>query len=474
MLKKLFIPGIHNNYSPTLLGARAFLVYAAILVLVNTLFGALNLTKVSANISYDEILSGHNAARAQNGLKPLKTSTLLNQSAAAKARDMLASDCWSHYCPEGKDWRDYFFAVGYNYQQAGENLAEGFSNPNTLISSWMNSPTHRANILNSDFTDIGIGIVTGNFQGKENNSLIVIHFGRSLSNQILGDISSNKSETVSDNGAYVTIVSPIDGEVIPSSRFNVNGTVNPAGADVTVLVNNIPEGRINAAGNNYAIRIGDFNVDGQYTLKTIVYDSQGTQIASSAEIRVYIDKNAPIIFEDSIRFEKVGEALTVSFKTSDDTTRVNANVSNANISFDEKTSEWKVGLSISQVNSDYIVFSAFDRIGQASEFFIRSDEVLNFEPKDLAASTIQNYNDQISVDFVKTIREAGIVNYVPLVFMIYLFAIVAVDFIVLLKTNMLITVTRKAHLNLATVALLAMILIVGGISSGNILFGLSS
>src|SRR6185436_20656588 len=63
------------------------------------------------------------------------------------------------------------------YIYAGENLAEGFDDNTTVMDAWMNSPTHKENILKPEFREIGIGGARGTYQGEQNNTIVVIHFG---------------------------------------------------------------------------------------------------------------------------------------------------------------------------------------------------------------------------------------------------------------------------------------------------------
>ena len=90
---------------------------------------------------------------------------------------MLAADCWSHYCPDNRSPWEYFDDVNYNYLFAGENLAEGFFLDEDAMVAWMNSPSHRENILKPEYKEVGFGVVHGNFQGQEDNTVIVAHFG---------------------------------------------------------------------------------------------------------------------------------------------------------------------------------------------------------------------------------------------------------------------------------------------------------
>ncbi|MBI2103686.1 hypothetical protein HYT59_01635 [Candidatus Woesebacteria bacterium] len=122
-----------------------------------------------------------NIHRVENNLPPLKENNLLDQSALIKAKDMLDQQYFEHESPDGKGVEDLTKEAGYSYLTIGENLALGnFLNDKELVQGWMDSPGHRANILNSSYKEIGVGVIKGTFEGKV-TWLAVQHFGRPLS-----------------------------------------------------------------------------------------------------------------------------------------------------------------------------------------------------------------------------------------------------------------------------------------------------
>jgi len=98
-----------------------------------------------------------NAERAKAGINPLIVNTVLSKLAAMKAQDMVDNDYFSHYSPTYGSAFDMMKANGINYIYAGENLAIDHC-ANNAHTAWMNSKTHRNNILNPKFTEIGIGL----------------------------------------------------------------------------------------------------------------------------------------------------------------------------------------------------------------------------------------------------------------------------------------------------------------------------
>ncbi|MCA9324096.1 CAP domain-containing protein [Candidatus Saccharibacteria bacterium] len=125
------------------------------------------------------LLNSTNAQRSSNGLGALTLNSKLNASAQAKANDMVARDYWAHNTPDGKEPWVFFDAAGYVYQKAGENLAYGFSSSDATVIGWMNSPSHRANILDTGYTEVGFGFAnSANFVGTGQETIVVAHYGK--------------------------------------------------------------------------------------------------------------------------------------------------------------------------------------------------------------------------------------------------------------------------------------------------------
>lgn len=131
----------------------------------------------ASEMSRGGLLSGTNAARSANGLAPLSLHSQLNNSAQAKAQDMANKNYWAHVSPDGTEPWYFFDQAGYSYVRAGENLAYGFMTSQGVIDGWMNSASHRANIL-GDYYDVGFGIVnTPDYQSSGEQTIVVAHYG---------------------------------------------------------------------------------------------------------------------------------------------------------------------------------------------------------------------------------------------------------------------------------------------------------
>jgi len=113
-----------------------------------------------ATFQEQDFLGLTNQARLDAGLAPLSLNVELEQAAYAKAADMAKNGYWDHFRPtDHKAPWDFIHEAGYSYTVAGENLARGFVTPTGITKAWMASPTHRANILSPNYTEVGFASV---------------------------------------------------------------------------------------------------------------------------------------------------------------------------------------------------------------------------------------------------------------------------------------------------------------------------
>jgi uncharacterized protein YkwD len=99
-----------------------------------------------------------NQERTRAGCGALSADSRLNSAAQAHSADMARRGYFDHNTPEGVTPFQRMTAAGYNWSAAGENIAEGYTSPASVMQAWMNSPDHRANILNCGFRNIGVGL----------------------------------------------------------------------------------------------------------------------------------------------------------------------------------------------------------------------------------------------------------------------------------------------------------------------------
>ena len=121
----------------------------------------LNIPKIDNTVSSfeREVVRLVNEERVKNGLKPLTENWELSRVARYKSQDMVDNRYFSHTSPTYGTPFQMIKAFGLIYRTAGENIAYGQRTPQTVVNAWMNSSGHRSNILNSSYTQIGVGYV---------------------------------------------------------------------------------------------------------------------------------------------------------------------------------------------------------------------------------------------------------------------------------------------------------------------------
>lgn len=122
-----------------------------------------------AHLTHSGVIAWTNTQRMNAaGLPSLSNSELLNQIAEERLQDMFEKQYFEHISPQGIGASDIAEDVNYGYIAIGENIALGnFENDEVLVQAWMDSPGHRANILNDKFTEIGVAVATGTYEGRK-------------------------------------------------------------------------------------------------------------------------------------------------------------------------------------------------------------------------------------------------------------------------------------------------------------------
>ncbi len=179
----LFAPHPHNNHRAKVLWPKSIVILIGIYIMGRSVFDITiglrpGVLGYASQIDPDKIIELTNAERLNAGVTTLKVNQELNQAALAKASDMFADNYWAHISPTGTEPWYFITQAGYQYQNAGENLARDFSNPQDVVKAWMASSTHRQNLLDDRYRDIGVAVVDGTINGVE-TTLVVQMFGSS-------------------------------------------------------------------------------------------------------------------------------------------------------------------------------------------------------------------------------------------------------------------------------------------------------
>lgn len=205
MLKKIalkfltiFIPCKDNNYRPKFLESNFLIYYLVFLLILKiitfTVLVHLPNTVFFADISQSSLIRLTNQERGLIGISSLKENELLNQAAYLKAQDMINHDYFSHQSPAGITPWYWFEKVGYDYNTAGENLGIGFLDSEEIYLAWDNSPAHKANLLNPKYKDIGIAVLSGDFDNRQTTVVVQLFgcLGEKLANE--GEESQEQDE----------------------------------------------------------------------------------------------------------------------------------------------------------------------------------------------------------------------------------------------------------------------------------------
>ncbi|MBI1862754.1 hypothetical protein HYS00_01400 [Candidatus Microgenomates bacterium] len=183
-LHYLFIPSEKNNYRAKLIQHDLLSIYLCIILLFtvairqgNHLGRAGQILGVATDITTDKLLLYTNEERTKSNLAPLSLNEKLSIAAEKKAENMFTENYWAHFAPDGKTPWDFINQANYHYEFAGENLAKNFLFSKNVVDAWMNSPTHRENLLRPEFSEVGYAVRTGVLNGEE-TTLVVQMFGK--------------------------------------------------------------------------------------------------------------------------------------------------------------------------------------------------------------------------------------------------------------------------------------------------------
>jgi hypothetical protein len=180
-LHHLLFPRESNNHRARVLHNDSLIVTISLFLFLCSVVVFFKTTQpqvlgITANMTVSELLTETNKEREKQQVPPLTLNNQLIKAAETKAHDMFAKDYWAHNAPDGTTPWYFIQNAGYTYLYAGENLARGFSTAPDTMNAWMNSPSHRENILSRQYTEVGFAVATGRLTGDD-TVLVVEMFG---------------------------------------------------------------------------------------------------------------------------------------------------------------------------------------------------------------------------------------------------------------------------------------------------------
>lgn len=217
-----FTPQHGNAHRPKVLHHKSLLYIIAIFLIAQG--GIVALTRVApqilgfaSNIPPDKIVDLTNTQRVQRGLSPLHLNNELTQAALSKAAYMFAKDYWAHVAPDGTQPWFFITQSGYHYLHAGENLARDFTNPESVVSAWMDSATHKENLLNPNYNDIGVAVVDGTLGGVQTTLVVQMFGARTSSAPSAPKVAANTASSPSPSPKITPKVTPKVPEITPQA-----------------------------------------------------------------------------------------------------------------------------------------------------------------------------------------------------------------------------------------------------------------
>lgn len=457
-MKDFFIPTANNNYTPRLLSRGIITFYTLVILLVNIVTADVGALKAHAALDTQSLLELHNQERQERSLPELTLNSSLNESARAKAKAMMLADCWDHYCPDGKSPWDFFEDAGYDYIYAGENLAEGFTDNQKVFNAWMNSETHRENILRAEFSEIGIAIEYGTFQGIENNAIVVVHFGDRNNGKTNTNDTNNNSV---DRDTPLKITYPPDNALLNSNTFDIEGE----SSDGTIIIsdNNVPIGETDADQGIFTYRIPEEQalVEGAHRLS-----AQNQNSSDADQVNVIVDTIPPTIgtlFVQSVT-KLDDEKVILQIETSADTLSLETPTIKEEF-YKKDATTWEIEAPIETIfeYADLKVI-AYDNAGNKSEEIFTLSEIKGDALTEI--EELQPLGQETSL-----IEKFGIRRILNTAFIVFILSLLIVDYIVLANTELPAHFSKsKRNYHLSIFLLLLLISLTGG-TTGELLEG---
>lgn len=191
----------------------------------------------------EEVIAQTNEARKNMGLTELKENSVLDNAAYQKLQDMIGSQYFAHFSPSGISPWHWIESGNYNYSYAGENLAIGFLSAKNVTEAWLNSPSHRANLLNSKYTEIGVAVAPAKIQNDEGILVVQLFATPKPSPKLVAGAKITPTPTASIKPSPAkTAITKLNGSEVASTRTEKPLVLNladdtPASARTGQIIN---------------------------------------------------------------------------------------------------------------------------------------------------------------------------------------------------------------------------------------------
>ena len=315
-LKKYFIPHHHNDFKPHIFREVSIIIMVLIVIF---LFGVsigskyfLKSTVLGASISTSVLIDMTNETRLATNEAPLIRNNKLDIAAQMKAEDMIKGGYFAHVSPTGEKAWNFIYNAGYIFKYAGENLAINFNNDSDVHVAWVNSPTHKANLIDIKFKEIGMSAIEGSYQGSP-TVYIVQMFGTPAKEKV----SINKQqETLSLDSQNIELNKTIPGNELAiniSSSTNTNTSeVKGASTNVTGNTNTTNTANIYNISNVIDVtKLKNIKTIVDNTSLNVVEDLDAEALTSTTPIEKYSKWYERFIYDGEKNVNKLYMAMFV-------------------------------------------------------------------------------------------------------------------------------------------------------------------
>ena len=223
---------------------------ASLLVVLVFSFLAIGQVALASEITPKAIMELVNISRKTYALPQLKENSKLDQAAKDKAWDMISRNYFSHTSPTGTTSWDWFDKNEYDYKYAGENLAMSFFSVEKEHQAWMDSPTHRKNILNPTYEEIGVAVSQGIIDGHMTTVAVQMFGTRNSPGAVEKVTPSEKKEGTSES----------EFKKIDEGLISVRNNPVFAGVSLEKINGNLSNGNVYGTFGNGFLKVSDLSI----------------------------------------------------------------------------------------------------------------------------------------------------------------------------------------------------------------------
>lgn len=242
-----FIPHPHHKTRAHLINNASLIIYSILVLLVLGIFSIVpkvlpGVLSYASDIRVKDLFDTTNTVRAEAGLDTLRLNPTLSAAARKKAEDMFKEGYWAHVSPSGVEPWYFILEEGYDYSYAGENLAKNFNTSEEVVTAWYQSPSHKENLLSTNYDEVGYAVVDGVLEGYE-TTLVVQMFGRPRNSSAVASAAEEQNflaqleneQASEENAVEVPVTNVVTGS--DATNMNENTSINRS------TINNIDVGK---------------------------------------------------------------------------------------------------------------------------------------------------------------------------------------------------------------------------------------